>query len=102
MNTELALWKVVINLPESLKKELLHYAEYLREKYPNNKQSQSIIELYSALTFPSDHRDPFDRMLIVQAINHSLILISTDVLYFDRWLLFIPRCIQENIFNLTK
>ena len=40
MNTELALWKVVINLPESLKKELLHYAEYLREKYPNNKQFQ--------------------------------------------------------------
>ena len=37
------------------------------------------IELYSALTFPSNHRDPFDRMLIVQAINHSLILISRDV-----------------------
>ena len=39
MNTEIALWKVVINLPESLKTELLHYAEYLREKYPNDKQS---------------------------------------------------------------
>ncbi|MDZ8262238.1 type II toxin-antitoxin system VapC family toxin [Nostoc sp. ChiQUE01b] len=37
------------------------------------------IELYSTLTFPSNHRDRFDRMLIVQAINHSLILISTDV-----------------------
>jgi PIN domain nuclease of toxin-antitoxin system len=37
------------------------------------------IELYSALTFPSNHRDPFDRMLIVQAINHSFILISRDV-----------------------
>jgi len=44
MNTELALWKVVINLPESLKTELLHYAEYLREKYPNNKQSQEKME----------------------------------------------------------
>jgi len=41
MNTELALWKVVMNLPESLKMELLHYAEYLREKYPNNQQFQS-------------------------------------------------------------
>ena len=38
MNMELALWKVVINLLESLKRELLHYAEYLREKYPNNQQ----------------------------------------------------------------
>jgi PIN domain nuclease of toxin-antitoxin system len=37
------------------------------------------IELYSALTFPSNHRDPFDRMLIVQAINLSLVVISTDV-----------------------
>ena len=44
MNTELALWQVVISLPESLKTELLHYAEYLREKYPNNKQSQSKME----------------------------------------------------------
>jgi PIN domain nuclease of toxin-antitoxin system len=37
------------------------------------------IELYSALNFPSNHRDPFDRMLIVQAINLSLVVISTDV-----------------------
>ena len=44
MNTELALWKIVINLPESLKTELLHYAEYLQEKYPNNQQSQDKIE----------------------------------------------------------
>ncbi|MDJ0799051.1 MAG: DUF2281 domain-containing protein [Calothrix sp. MO_167.B12] len=44
MDTELALWKIVISLPESLKTELLHYAEYLREKYPNNKQSQSKME----------------------------------------------------------
>ncbi|MBE9213362.1 MAG: DUF2281 domain-containing protein [Richelia sp. RM2_1_2] len=44
MNTELALWKVVINLPESLKMELLHDAEYLREKYPDNKQYQEKIE----------------------------------------------------------
>ena len=37
------------------------------------------IELYSALAFPSNHRDPFERMLIVQAINHSLIVISRDI-----------------------
>jgi Protein of unknown function (DUF2281) len=38
MNTDIALWKVLISMPESLKTELLHYAEYLREKYPNNNQ----------------------------------------------------------------
>lgn len=37
------------------------------------------IELYSTLNFPSNHRDPFDRMLIVQALNLSLVVISTDV-----------------------
>ncbi|MBD2772354.1 DUF2281 domain-containing protein [Iningainema tapete] len=44
MTIELALWKVVISLPESLKRELLHYAEYLQEKYPNNQQSQEKME----------------------------------------------------------
>ena len=44
MNTELALWQVVISLPESLKTELLHYAEYLREKYPNGQQYQEKME----------------------------------------------------------
>jgi len=44
MNIELALWKVVISLPESLKRELLHYAEYLLQKYPNNQQSDEIMK----------------------------------------------------------
>ncbi|MDF5730924.1 MAG: DUF2281 domain-containing protein [Rhizonema sp. PD38] len=44
MNIELALWKAVISLPEPLKIELLHYAEYLREKYPNNQQSRKKME----------------------------------------------------------
>ncbi|NER45686.1 MAG: DUF2281 domain-containing protein [Symploca sp. SIO1A3] len=44
MNTELALWQVMISLPESLKTELLHYAEYLQEKYPNNQQPHKKME----------------------------------------------------------
>ncbi len=34
MNTDTALWQVVINMPDTLKTELLHYAEYLLNKYP--------------------------------------------------------------------
>ena len=30
---------------------------------------------------PLHHRDPFDRILVVQAINHSLVLISCDVAF---------------------
>jgi len=45
MDTEQALWKVVTNLPESLKKELLHYAEYLRKKDTDNQQHQKKVEV---------------------------------------------------------
>ena len=31
------------------------------------------------LNLPLHHRDPFDRILVAQAINHSLVLISCDV-----------------------
>ncbi|MEG4826344.1 hypothetical protein QUA92_12100, partial [Microcoleus sp. F8-C1] len=27
------------------------------------------------------HRDPFDRILVAQAINHSLVLVSRDVAF---------------------
>ncbi len=37
MNTELALWEVVISLPESLKTELLHYAKYLQPTFRTSK-----------------------------------------------------------------
>ncbi|NJL10316.1 MAG: type II toxin-antitoxin system VapC family toxin [Calothrix sp. SM1_7_51] len=78
-----SLWEIAIKINigklqiyrpiEDLSKELQH----------TNVQILPIlaqdIELYSTLNFPSNHRDPFDRMLIVQAINLSLVVISTDV-----------------------
>lgn len=36
-------------------------------------------ETYLSLTF--HHRDPFDRILIAQAINHSLTIISADPVF---------------------
>jgi PIN domain nuclease of toxin-antitoxin system len=39
------------------------------------------VEIYSSLPFPNTpikHRDPFDRILIAQGINHSLSLLSRD------------------------
>ena len=39
MTTDTALWKIVVNMPDDLKKELLHYAEYLLEKYPNSPEN---------------------------------------------------------------
>ena len=36
------------------------------------------------LNLPLHHRDPFDRILVAQAMNHSLVLISRD-LAFDAY-----------------
>ncbi|MCF4966265.1 type II toxin-antitoxin system VapB family antitoxin [Nostoc sp. CMAA1605] len=35
MNTDAALWQAVLKMPDVLKTELLHYAEYLLANYPN-------------------------------------------------------------------
>ena len=42
------------------------------------------IEIYSSLPFPNSpikHRDPFDRILIAQGINHSFHLVSRDTAF---------------------
>jgi len=33
------------------------------------------------LNLPLHHRDPFDRILVAQAMNHSLVLVSCDVAF---------------------
>jgi hypothetical protein len=37
MSTDTALWQAIVNMPNDLKTELLHYAEYLLNKYPKIK-----------------------------------------------------------------
>ena len=42
------------------------------------------IEIYSSLPFPNTpikHRDPFDRILIAQAMNNSLSVVSRDIAF---------------------
>ena len=41
--------------------------------------TQSDCDLYSTLPFPLDnHRDPFDRMLITQALRYNLTVVGVD------------------------
>jgi hypothetical protein len=40
MSTDTALWQAILNMPDSLKVELLHYAEYLLSK--NTKESEEV------------------------------------------------------------
>jgi PIN domain nuclease of toxin-antitoxin system len=78
-----SLWEIAIKI--NIGKLQIHrpIEDLFKELQSINIQILPIIdkdiELYSALTFPSNHRDPFDRMLIIQAINHSFIVISRDV-----------------------
>ncbi len=44
----------------------------------------TVAEAARAGALPGPHRDPFDRMLIAQALSHNLILISNETL-FDRY-----------------
>ena len=44
----------------------------------------TVAEAARAGALPGPHRDPFDRMLIAQALSHNLTLISNDAA-FDRY-----------------
>jgi hypothetical protein len=44
MSTETSLLKIVENLPDSLKIELLHYAEYLSTKYTTIEPAEKQVE----------------------------------------------------------
>ncbi|WP_228014353.1 DUF2281 domain-containing protein [Fortiea sp. LEGE XX443] len=47
MSTETALWKIIENLPHTLKIELLHYAEYLSTKSSTLPQIEDVTVLES-------------------------------------------------------
>ena len=90
IDTKKNLYFSIVSLWEIAIKINLGKLEIYRPMVDLSKELQSLnikilpiinkdIELYSVLDFPSNHRDPFDRMLIVQAINRSLILISRDI-----------------------
>jgi PIN domain nuclease of toxin-antitoxin system len=43
--------------------------------------SISFIDTVKVMNLPLHHRDPFDRILIAQAITHSLVLVSCDAAF---------------------
>ncbi|CBN59398.1 type II toxin-antitoxin system VapC family toxin [Kamptonema animale CS-326] len=75
-----SLWEISIKINVG-KLQLNRSFEYLpKELQYINAQILPITskdtEIYALL--PLHHRDPFDRILIAQAMNHSLVLISRD------------------------
>jgi hypothetical protein len=90
VDTEIA--QALERMPEQLKQEVLHYAKYLIANYAEESETENTIQkkrrsgilkgtfvLPLPEDFPLHHQDPFDRMLIAQAINRSLAVVSAVV-----------------------
>jgi len=69
MNIDTALWKTISKMPEHLKTELLHYAEYLMEKQANithsdqtleKKRRSGILKGTFVLPLPEDFDEPLE------------------------------------------
>ena len=76
-----SLWEMAIKV-ERGKLALQQGYETIEKKVDNSDILILPISFEDTLqisSLPSHHRDPFDRMLIAQAINHSLSIISTDI-----------------------
>jgi len=75
-----SFWEIAIKI--GLNKLTLDFPfEKLAEKLSNHQiqlLSINVDDTVTYLNLPLLHRDPFDRMLIAQAINHSLKLASAD------------------------
>lgn len=74
ISIKINLGKLQLNRPfEDLRKELQYINVQLLPITFEDTQ------LYANL--PIHHRDPFDRILVAQAMNHSLVLISRDAAF---------------------
>lgn len=78
-----SLWEIAIKL--GLGKLTLqvpfHELRELLEKFSIKALSISFDDTSRYLTLPLHHRDPFDRILVAQLMNHSLTLLSRDTAF---------------------
>ena len=75
-----SLWEVSIKI--ALEKLILpvHFTQWVRQVREAGMHTLEITDrhLETLLTLPHHHRDPFDRLLIAQAITEDLTLLSRD------------------------
>ena len=78
-----SLWEISIKVNIG-KLTLMTPFETIRLNMINLGIEELPISFEDAITYlsiPLHHREPFDRILVAQAMNHSLILISRDVAF---------------------
>ncbi|MEB3248580.1 MAG: type II toxin-antitoxin system VapC family toxin [Merismopediaceae bacterium] len=76
----ISLWEVAIKFNIGKLKLGLDFRDLSKALDDSNITILNIIvsDFYTYINLPLHHKDPFDRLLISQAINHSLILVSRD------------------------
>jgi len=75
-----SLWEIAIKLGLGKLKlqNSFHELEELLTTLSIEILPIAVVDPQTYLTLPLHHRDPFDRILIAQAINHSLSIITAD------------------------
>lgn len=78
-----SLWEISINIRLGRLRTLTSTVAYIHDSLLEEGfailpfRYEDIITLEQLPQLP-DHRDPFDRMMIAQAINHHLVLLTND------------------------
>lgn len=78
-----SIWEISIKISIG-KLTLLTTLETLKLNMINSDIEELPISFADAITYvslPLHHRDPFDRILVAQAMNNSLVLVSRDVVF---------------------
>lgn len=76
-----SVWEAIVKYP--LGKLPLPYSpeQYLSEQRERHQIASLALDEASVrllVELPAIHRDPFDRMLICQALHHSLVIVTAD------------------------
>lgn len=79
----ISLWEVAIKLNIGKLKLGLDFRDLSKALDDSNITILNVIvsDFYTYINLPLHHKDPFDHILISQAINRSLILVSQDSVF---------------------
>lgn len=82
-----SIWEMALKIENKKLKlplSLPEFIEHAREKIGITLLPLELEVVYNLDQIPLHHRDPFDRLLISQAIHHQLLIVSCDD-YFDEY-----------------
>ena len=80
-----SLWEIAINVGIGKLELPDHFSVFIRRQLAINSRIRllaiSVDHLEGSLSIPLHHRDPFDRLLIAQAMQERLTLITNDATF---------------------